>query len=214
VPPSERESPGFSHGEEVNSILAHIAEGQRAQTRLTLDEFLEHNPEEPPYLEYEGDGGVRRKVSSTTEHAAIAAWLSYRFHAYGEERHRPMFVYVELRTNVGGESKVPDVAIYVGHRPSENDRKQATVVADLSIVITSPGWSYADLAAKCRWYIEHDGKLAMLIDPRPATVEVWDEWSSFPTLHAAPDDTPIAELNTLLPDLNLSADALFAVLKH
>jgi Uma2 family endonuclease len=195
----------------ATTILAHIREGQLVRTRLTLDEFLEHNPEEAPYLEYEGDGGVRRKMSPTTEHSAIAAWLGHRFLTYGDQRHRRIYAYVELRTNVGGESKVPDVAIYVDHRPTENERKQATVVADVSIEILSPGQGHTELASKCRWYIDHGGKLAMLVDPGPATVNVWNQWLS-QTHYEATDVEPIDELNALLSGLELSAREIFAVL--
>lgn len=92
------------------AMLGTISEGEVVQTELTLDEFLAHNPEEPPDLEYEGKGRVRRKISPTTDHAAIAGWLSYLFHAYRERTARQLFVYVELRINMGGLSRVPNVA--------------------------------------------------------------------------------------------------------
>ena len=86
------------------AVLANIPEGEVVQTELTLDGFLAHNPDEPPYLEYEGKGCVRRKMSPNTEHAGVAAELSHRFLAYRDATQRELYVYVELRTTVGGQS--------------------------------------------------------------------------------------------------------------
>jgi hypothetical protein len=61
------------------AVLANIPEGEVVETELTLDGFPAHNPEEPPYPEYEGNGCVRRKLSPNTEHAGIAAELSHHF---------------------------------------------------------------------------------------------------------------------------------------
>jgi hypothetical protein len=119
--------------------LATIPEVAVVQTELTLEVFLEENPEEPPYLEYPGKGCVRRKMSPNTDHAAIAAELSHQFLAYRERAQCELYVYVELRTDVGGQSRVPDLAVDVGRRPTENRRKHALVAADLSIDIVSPG---------------------------------------------------------------------------
>ena len=47
--------------------LLNIAPGQVVQTDLDLEAFLDADPEEPPYLEYEGDGLVRRKMSPNTD---------------------------------------------------------------------------------------------------------------------------------------------------
>src|SRR5579859_1794450 len=104
----------------TTQVLARIAEGEVVQTDLTLDEFLELNPEEPPYLEYEGKGRVRRKMSPTTDHAQIALWLGHVFLTYRESHpHRRLYVYTELRTIAGGLAKVPDVAVYVGRTTGE-----------------------------------------------------------------------------------------------
>jgi len=208
------------------AVLGTIPEGEVVQTELTLAEFLAHNPEEPPYLEYEGKGRVRRKMSPTTDHAAIAGWLSYLFHAYRERTARQLFVYVELRTNAGGLSRVPDVAVYVDHRPRENERKQALVVADLSIEIISPGQTREQQEAKCAWYIGQGGRFAMLIDPPRRELSVWVKstaansvgaqarYGTAPGTSMTSPDEPIAELEDLLPELTLSAQAIFAVLNR
>jgi Uma2 family endonuclease len=208
------------------AVLGTIPEGAVVQTELTLDEFLAHNQEEPPYLEYEGKGRVRRKMSPTTDHAAIAGWLSYLFHAYRERTARSLFVYVELRTNAGGLSRVPDVAVYVGQRPRENERKQALVVADLSIEIISPGQTREQQEAKCAWYLRQGGRVAMLIDPPRRELSVWvtsasthsvgvqARYGTAPGTSTTSPDEPIGELEERLPGLNLSAQAIFSVLNH
>ena len=208
------------------AVLGNIPEGEVVQTELTLDEFLAHNPEEPPYLEYEGKGRVRRKMSPTTDHAAIAGWLSYLFHAYRERTARPLFVYVELRTNAGGLSVLPDVSAYVGRPPAENDRKQATTVADLSIEIISPGQTREQQEAKCEWYIRQGGRFAMLIDPPRRELSVWVKsastnsvdaqarYGTTPRIYTTSPDETIGELEDLLPGLNLSAQSIFSVLNR
>jgi len=219
----------------ATEVLAHIPEGEVIQTELTLDEFLKHNPEEPPYLEYEGKGRVRRKMSPNTEHAAIAAELSHRFLAYRDEHQRRLYVYVELRTNAGGLSRLPDVAVYVDRRPRENQRKQALVVADLSIEILSPHQSRDELVGKCWWYIDQGSRFAMLIDPPERSLMLWDrqqrtiigetettQWgrmhwgtttSAWPATYGSDTDTVIGELDELLPGLQLTPRVMFSVLR-
>ena len=197
------------------AVLANIPEGAVVQTELTLDGFLAHNPEQPPYLEYEGKGCVRRKMSPNTEHAGIAAELSHRFLAYRDATQRELHVYVELRTNVGGQSKVPDVAVYVDHRPSENQRKQALVVADLSIEIISPGESREQQESKCEWYIQQGGRFAILIDPQRREALVYVKDVAFGGVgprqrYGIDPDAVISELEDLLPGLHLSPKAIFS----
>lgn len=195
------------------AVLANIPEGAVVQTELTLDGFLAHNPEQPPYLEYEGKGCVRRKMSPNTEHAGIAAELSHRFLAYRDATQRELHVYVELRTNVGGQSKVPDGAVYVDHRPSENQRKQALVVADLSIEIISPGESREQQEAKCEWYIQQGGRFAILIDPQRREALVYAKDVALGGVgprqrYGIDPDAVISELEDLLPGLHLSPQAI------
>ena len=208
------------------AVLEHIPEGELVQTELTLDEFLQHNPEEPPYLEYEGKGRVRRKMSPNTEHGAIAARLCYLLGAYEERTRRVIYVYNDVRTNAGGLSVLPDISAYVGRPPAENERKQATTVADLSIEILSPGQTREQQEAKCTWYIRQGGRFAMLIDPPRREINVWVKsatansvgaqarYGTAPGTYTTSPDETISELEALLPGLNFSAQSIFSVLNR
>src|SRR5213079_2225575 len=101
--------------------------------RLSLDQFLQI-PEQEPALEFDSDGTIHEKMSPTAEHSALQAHLArllLNWIDVGPPQRRGC-VYTELRTNVAGASKLPDVVFY-GHRPRESERKHALEVADLAI---------------------------------------------------------------------------------
>ena len=187
--------------------LLNIAPGQVVQTDLDLEAFLAADPEEPPYLEYEGDGLVRRKMSPTTEHGAIAAHLCGLLDHWQRQTGRRLYVYVELRTIAGSAARLPDVSVY-RTRPPESERKHALTVADLSIEIRSAGESLLQQRAKCRWYLEHGGSLALLLDPATEIAE------SFGPARAweASVGTRVLPLEDVLPGLDLTPEAIFAIL--
>jgi len=208
----------------TTSPLNDIAPGQIRQTELSLWEFLDLDPdaEEAPYLEYEGDGLVRRKMSPNPQHSEIQPHLARLFLNYSDRAStvRRLHVYTELRITTSGRSRLPDVAVYVGRRPLENDRKQAIDVADVSIEIVSPGDSRLQLSAKCQWYLDQGGASAMLIDPERREVSVLSktavddlEEQYIENRYAAyaPDEV-IDEFTELLPGLNLSPGVIFQVL--
>ena len=112
---------------------------------------------------------------------------------------------------------MPDVAVYVGRRPRENEHKQALVGADVSIEIISPGLTREQQEAKCAWYLRQGGRVAMPIDPPRRALSVWVKSASTnsggaqaghgtaPGASTTSPDEPISELEALLPGLNLSA---------
>lgn len=209
----------------TTSPLNDIAPGQIRQTELSLREFLDLNPdaEEAPYLEYEGDGLVRRKMSPNPQHSEIQPHLARLFLNYSDQATtvRRLHVYTELRITTSGRSRLPDVAVYVGRRPHEDERKQAIDVADLSIEIVSPGDSRRQLEAKCHWYLDQGSAFAMLIDPERREVSVFskgtalmgEEQQYVESQYAAyaPGETMV-EFTKLLPGLNLSHGLIFQVL--
>ena len=187
--------------------LLNIAPGQVVQTDLDLEAFLEADPEEPPYLEYEGDGLVRRKMTPTTDHGAIAAHLCGLFDHWQRQTGRRLYVYVELRTISGGLARLPDVSVYRA-RPPENARKHALAVADLSIEIRSPHESLLHQRAKCRWYLEQGARAALLLDPDTEIAECFGPagaWEAY-------TDTRVLPLDDILPGLDLTPRAIFAIL--
>jgi Uma2 family endonuclease len=200
--------------------LADVEPGQIVQTDLTLEEFLALDPDQldPPALEYEGDGLVRRKMSPNSDHAAIAFGLSHIFGAYRGRSGRRLYGFVELRTNVARRSRLPDVAIYVGSRPAENERKQALTVAALSIEIRSPRQSLVEQQAKCRWYLEHDGSISILVDPDNRSVTVFSRHGAGSAIvehryDASNQTHTLVELDAQFPGLDLSAAQIFGELE-
>ncbi|HLZ28931.1 MAG TPA: Uma2 family endonuclease [Chloroflexota bacterium] len=102
---------------------------------LTLDQFLEL-PEQKPALEFDADGTIHQKQSPNTQHSALEAHLARLLLNWidVDPPRRRGFVYTELRTNVAGASKLPDVALY-RRRPPESERKHALQVADVAVEI-------------------------------------------------------------------------------
>jgi Uma2 family endonuclease len=187
--------------------LLNIAPGQVVQTDLDLEAFLEADPEEPPYLEYEGDGLVRRKMSPTTDHGAIAAHLCGLFDHWQRQTGRRLYVYVELRTISGSFARLPDVSVYRS-RPPGSERKHALRVADLSIEIRSPRESLLQQHAKCRWYLEQGSQAALLLDPDTEIAEYFGPagaWEAYV-------GTRVLPLEDILPGLDLTPQAIFTIL--
>jgi Uma2 family endonuclease len=173
--------------------------------RLTLAQFLEI-PEQAPALEFDSDGTIHEKISPDTEHAALQAHLAYLLLSWidVDPPRRRGYVYTELRTNVAGASKLPDVAFY-RRRPEESQRKHALEVADLAIEILSPRDDLEEQRAKCQWYLDHGAQAALPVDPGQRSVTLFE-----PAGQVEAFSSP-ATLE-LLPGLELAIDDIFSVL--
>ena len=194
----------------ASAVLTDLQPGQLVQTELTLEEFLALEPDtyEPPYLEYEGEGVVRRKMSPNPQHSELQPYLAHLLLSFGAQRGQRLHVYTELRTTTGGRSRLPDVAVYVDRRPRENERRQAIDAADLSIEILSPGDDRLQLRAKCRWYLQHGSKSALLLDPEAELAEYFRPVGAWDTYAG----TRVLPLDDILPGLDLTPQAIFAIL--
>ena len=174
-------------------------------TRLTLDQFLDL-PEQKPALEFDADGTIHEKMSPNTDHSALQIQIGYLLLTWinGDPALRRGYVYSELRTNVAGASKLPDVAFY-RRRPRESERKHALEVADVAIEILSPRDDLDEQHAKCKWYLQHGAQVALLIDPPRRAVT---------RFVAGRQPELIAEPGTvlLLPGLELALAEIFSVL--
>lgn len=172
---------------------------------LTLDQFLEI-PEQEPALEFDSDGTIHEKMSPNTEHGALQAHLAHLLLSWIDidPGRRRGYVYTELRTNVAGASKLPDVAFY-RHRPPESARKHALEVADAGVEILSPRDDLEEQRAKCQWYVDHGAQAALLVDPSQRAVTRFESVGQVEVFSSG--DTLV-----LLPGLELALEDVFAVL--
>lgn len=178
-------------------------------TTTKLDEFLTI-PEREPALEFNPDGSIRPKMAPTSTHAELQALIarylgnhiSTSFSGTGPHPH----VYTELRVNVGGASRLPDVAYYV-QRPPTNEHDHALVAPDLAIEIRSPSDSLDEQRDKCRWWVAQGSRIALLVDPEARAVEYFDaaSWQTYQGSRTMP-------LRTVLTGFSLTADSIFDIL--
>ncbi|MCC7372202.1 MAG: Uma2 family endonuclease [Chloroflexi bacterium] len=143
---------------------------------LTLDEFL-LRPEEQPALEYER-GVVTQKMSPMAKHGTLEGELYFRFrmHQYPRVAVKSM---TETRVTwlTEGISYVPDVIAYRVERvPSGVDREildRLVVPPDVAVEIPSPGQTLDSQVERCRWYVQHGVKAALLVHPGRKAVWVF-----------------------------------------
>ena len=145
-----------------------------AQTHMTLEDFLQL-PEEKPALEFE-HGMVSQKVSPKGKHSS----LQYDFAEHINRqtvKQRLAKAYPELRANFSGRSYVPDIAVYRWDRiPLDPDGRIANDFVeppDIAAEIVSPEQSTNALVSKCVWYVDHDVRIAILVDPDDESVVIF-----------------------------------------
>jgi len=181
-----------------------------APTRLTIEEFL-RLPEEKPALEF-ADGVVTQKVSPKGRHGILQGELVEQFNRHGVPgklaRANP-----ELRTTFAGESLVPDVAVYRWERlPVDPDGRISddfTQPPDITIEIVSPEPSVNALVRGCVWYVANGVQMALLVDPSDESVLAFQ-----PESQATPwRSSDRIDLGSVLPNLGLTVDELFAALR-
>ncbi len=138
---------------------------------LTLEQFLAL-PETKPALEY-ADGEVRQKTAPGPKHSRLQGMLTHWLNAFAEPRRLAM-AFPELRCTFAGASYVPDVAVFTWDRlpldASGELADECRELPDIAIEIVSPGESAPDLGRRCRWYVAHGVRLAVLVDPLPRGV--------------------------------------------
>jgi Uma2 family endonuclease len=174
-------------------------------TRLTLDQFLDL-PEQKPALEFDADGTIHEKMSPNSEHSILQAHIAYLLRRWVDvdRPRRRGYVYTELRTNLAGASKLPDVAFY-RRRARESDRKHALDVADVAFEILSPRDDPDDQLEKCQWYVDQGAQVAVLVDPVGRSVTRLDKVSQV-------DLALASDTLTLLPGLEFKLAEVFSVL--
>ena len=177
---------------------------------LTLEDFL-RIPEQRPGLELNPDHSITQKMAPSFPHAELQAHLTYLLRRYLEEHPDQVgHVVSELRTTVGGASRLPDVGYYRGGRPPLGKAQDALQVADLVVEILSPSDDREQQRDKCRWYLEQGASAALLLDPQAEIAEYFGPggvWDACLGAHSLP-------LDHILPGLELSAESLFTILRR
>lgn len=134
---------------------------------LTLDEFL-RQPIPRPDLEFER-GRIWQKQLGGARHGVVAMQLAIHFEMAGGPR---AVARAFPETRVSGRSEdvcyVPDVIAYRVERvPSAADGylvDELFVVPDVAVEIPSPEQDLEQLE-RCRWYVAHGVKAALLAHP-------------------------------------------------
>ena len=181
------------------------------ERRLTLEEFLALPEEEPP-LEYL-DGRITQKVSPQGQHGVLEFGFAALINGYGMPRKLARAI-PELRTTFGGGSPVPDLAVYRWDRvPLNPDGTVANAfreAPDVAIEIVSPDQSVPELIEKCRWFVEHGVRIALLVHPERRWVRRFRPSAAEEHLRGADR----IDLDDILPGFELTVEALFATLYH
>jgi Uma2 family endonuclease len=175
---------------------------------FTLANFLAI-PEQQPALEFNPDGSIQQKMPPSFPHAELQAHLTYLLRRYlDEHRNQVGHVVSELRTTIGGASRLPDVAYYRGGRPALGKAQDALRVANLVIEILSPNDDREQQREKCRWYLAQGADAALLLDPQAEIAEYFSSgsvWEAYLGMHNLP-------LDDILPGIELSPAGIFAIL--
>jgi Uma2 family endonuclease len=80
---------------------------------------------------------------------------------------------------------------------------------DIAIEIVSPRQSIRELVGKCRWYVEHGARIALLVEPRRRVVR--DLRPGQPPRILRGSDR--IDLDAVIPGLALVVDDLFGLLR-
>jgi len=181
------------------------------ERRTTLEEFLQLPEQEPP-LEY-WHGRVTQKVSPQGQHGTLEAELTALFNGYAKPR-RLARAFTELRATYNGGSPVPDIAVYRWERvPLTPDGEVANVFReppDIAVEIISPDRSVKEQIEKCRWYVEHGVRIALLVNPRDKSVRLFQPGLEPRILRG----TDRIDLDAVLPGFELTVEQLFDTLYH
>jgi len=177
---------------------------------MTLDEFLKL-PEEKPALEFE-HGVVTQKVSPKARHSRLQGRLARLFDDFGEPI-RLAAAFPELRTTFGGNSVVPDVALFRWERIPRDQHGELLddvfIPPDIAVEIRSPGQSLRSQIDRCRWYVGNGVEIALLVDPDDRSVRLFRADADMQVLRG--EDR--IDLDSVLPGFQLTAQQLFDALK-
>ncbi len=178
--------------------------------KLALEDFLQL-PEEKPALEY-FNGMVTQKVAPRPRHSRLQTKLAEWVNRFAEPRQIAV-AFAELRTTFGGTSFVPDVTVYRWERlPVDSNGElleDCREAPDIAVEIVSPGQSITELANRCRWYVEHGVRIAVLLEPRRQVARDFRPGRA-PRILRGGD---LIDFDDVIPGFALSVGELFALLR-
>jgi Uma2 family endonuclease len=176
----------------------------------SLEQFL-RLPEEKPALEYI-EGRVSQKVSPQGWHSRLQAALLDHLNRVALPARRA-FAFPELRVTFAGESKVPDISVFRWERiPRDETGRIRNVVLespDIVFEIVSREQSVNSLIQRCLWFVDNGVHVAFLVDPGDESVIAFESGEKI-TVRRGVDRI---DLGGLLPDFDLTVEALFASLR-
>jgi Uma2 family endonuclease len=180
---------------------------------LTLDEFL-LQPEEKPALEYER-GVITQKMSPMPVHGKLSLALGMRLETHGSPT-QVVSAYIDTRVTWldEGVSYVPDLVAYLVERepttPHGRIDRRFLVPPDLAVEVHSPGQGLDEQRARCRWYVEHGVKVALLAHPEREAIWVFRPGREIGPLTGA----AVVDLAPEIPGFSFVVAELFAVFQR
>ncbi len=144
---------------------------------LTLDEFLQL-PETKPASDFI-NGKIIQKPMPQGEHSLLQGTLCETLNQQAKEAKIAM-AFPELRCTFGGQSIVPDLAIFrwqrIPRKPSGRIENRFNYHPDWAIEILSPEQSQTRVLSNLLHCAQHGTELGWLIDPDEETVLiVWPD---------------------------------------
>jgi Uma2 family endonuclease len=178
------------------------------QRRMTLDEFLAlPEIDEKPYLEF-FDGVVTEKPLAKAKHSTVQDEFAWQLNRVARPS-KLARVYPDLRATFANASRIPDIAVYRRERiprdPSGEVADDFFDPPDIAIEIISPGQTVTAMTARCRWFVEHGVRIALLARPRDRSVTRFVRGTEPVTLRGADR----IDLDDVLPGFELTVQELF-----
>ena len=185
----------------------------RPMSRAEFRQLLEHDDRR---LELWPDGLVREKPPVTLGHSTLEARLASLFEV-GSVRRK---VLVEAYTDWTEQPMLrPDAMVYALERYlAMRERVGLTGYADeppaVTIEIRSPDQDWTGLVNKCRYFVEHGARRALIIDlQQRVVILVRQEMPEEVGLYVE-DDARALNLGPLFEDRQVFVRALFALLEE
>ena len=179
------------------------------QKTPSLEQFL-RLPEEKPALEYV-EGRVTQKVSPQGWHSRLQVALLDHLNRVALPARRA-FAFSELRVTFAGSSLVPDISVFRWERIPRNETGRILNVflepPDIVFEIVSPEQSVNALIQRCLWFVANGVHIALLVDPDDESVIAFRPGEKI-TVRRRADRIDLGEL---LPDFDVTVEALFASL--